>query len=60
MKNEKPTDIACDVKDLALLSAMGKHLVPCRVCSKAVYVIRKMSLNDLLPTLQIIFHKKAV
>ena len=31
MKNEKPADIAYDIKDLALLSAMGKHLVPCRV-----------------------------
>ena len=31
MKNEKPADIAYDIKDLALLSAMGKHLVPFRV-----------------------------
>ena len=31
MKNEKSAVIAYDVKDLALLSAMGKHLVPCRV-----------------------------
>ena len=31
MKNEKPAVIACDVKDLALFSAVGKHLVACRV-----------------------------
>lgn len=37
MKNEKPTDIACDVKDLALLSAMGKHLVPCSLQQGCLY-----------------------
>lgn len=51
MKNDKPTDIACDLKGLSTFKCNGLSPLYLAICSKAVYVIRKMSFNDLLPTL---------